>query len=178
MADAILVRRSVVKGELTLLEDIIVSGSAVTQIDITGLNLVKGEEYELVVTINGNNASGNILLMMFNGNYTEANYYTQWLTANGSTAPSGARFNNPYIAIANNRNTTLAKMKIKVTNNGYVVVQASNETSIVGSGITLNEHFMTTTFTVTNITSIRLIGSLASMIGIGSRFILYKTGGV
>lgn len=59
-----------------LLGDITVSGSAVTSVDFTGLNMKMGEEYLLVSTIyNPNGSSGVSYSLLFNGNNTETNYY-------------------------------------------------------------------------------------------------------
>ena len=51
MGECVLTRRSVVKNEYQKLADITVSGSAVTQVDISGLNIGKGEEIVLVSDI-------------------------------------------------------------------------------------------------------------------------------
>ena len=176
MPDAILSHRSVTKGELILLEDIIVSGSSVTQVDIGGLNLVKGEEYVLVADIL-HTTTGTIGLL-FNANYTQTNYYTQELGVVNATI-SGSRQNKSYFVYGGAANQkTLSMIKIKLTNNGYVVSQSSTNRDFGGSGLIMTEIYTTTTFTVTSITSIRILGESANAIGIGSRFTLYKTGGV
>jgi hypothetical protein len=176
MAEAVLTRRSVVKNESQLLADITVSGSAVTQIDITSLNLVKGEEYVLVSDIYNPTATGSDYSLFTNANYTSTNYYRQYLIANGTSISAG-RINDGAFTLANNGYKSFCITKIKLTNNGYVVhqsntIQRYNEPS----NYHIYDVYGTSTFTVASITSLRISGSVASSIGIGSRFQLYKVG--
>ena len=172
MAEAVLTRRSVVKNEYQLLADITVS-SATTQVDITGLNIGKDEEIVLVVDFVNASGSTSNLYGYVNDNVTDTNYYTQVLQATGTTVAS---VRNPQPAIMNNSasSRSLAIIKIKLTNNGYFVFQTSNNRDYGGSAIQVYEYYGTSTFTLTSITKLSIIASIANSIGIGSRFQLYK----
>ena len=176
MGECVLTRRSVVKNEYQKLADIIVSGSAVTQVDISGLNIGKGEEVVLVSEID--NPTGSIpgFRLYANDNYTDTNYWTQALEANGTTI-TGARNNIASCLFAQANSKTFINVKIKLTNNGYYVLQLDG---IINNGLSsmyMANRYTTSTFTLTSITSLRFYSTIANSIGIGSRFILYKVGG-
>ena len=171
MGECVLTRRSVVKNEYELLADITVS-SATTQVDITGLNLVKGEEYVLVADVNSV-VTGSIVLF-FNANYTATNYWIQRLQVDGTTV-SGATANTP-VMINAGINFAQAMTKIKLTNSGYIVFQANSLVAYPTTTPLIYDSYGTTTFTATSITSIRIASSNPTGIGIGSRFQLYKVG--
>lgn len=176
MAEAIITRRGITKGELTLLEDIIVSGSAVTQVDISGLNIGKGEEIVLVCDfVNTSGTSGSYFLFV-NTNYTNTNYWKQYLFAD-STSVVSARANNAQFAYCENGQKSYASSKIKLTNSGYLIYQSSSIREYSSVNPRIFEFYGTSTFTTTNITSIRISSEVANGIGIGSRFQLYKVGG-
>lgn len=177
MGECILTRRSVVKNESQLLADITVSGSAVTQVDISGLNIGKGEEVVLVSQFTNALGVTVALRLMFNGNYTLTNYYSQEVYADG-TSVGASGVNNPMILNALRGLTSIINSKIKLTNNGHIVAQNDIENKLGTSSANITQTYHTTTFTTTSITSIRVACSNTDGIGIGSRFQLYKVGGV
>lgn len=73
-------------------------------------------------------------------------------------------------------NTSVAISNIKLTNNGYVISQNKTIRNYGGSNLELSNTYMTSVFTVSSITSIRIIAQSSYYIGIGSRFQLYKSG--
>jgi len=177
MGECVLTRRSVVKNEYELLADITVS-SATTNVDITGLNLVKGEEYVLVCDVYNPTATGTPLSILINGNNTVTNYYTQYISANGTSVTSG-RENNANLQYHDQSRRLCAIANLKITNNGYFVWQSNaNRAYDLGSSSFYVPIYGTSTFTVTSITSIRLLVGVTNAIGVGSRFQLYKTGGI
>jgi hypothetical protein len=158
----------VVKNEYQLLADIIV-GTATTNVDISSLNLVKGEEY--IFVINYIPTSPSDIYIRINNNTTESNYYVQYLSFNGTTIAS-AKLNAPWLTGASNSSLNITK--IKLTNNGYFMYQAHTVREYGGSGSYIYNFYGTSTFTSTSITSINLRSS--AQIGIGSRIQLYKVG--
>ena len=151
--------------------DIIVS-SATTQVDITGLSIDKDSEYMLVSDWVNPIASTSYLSMYFNDNVTPANYHYQVLVA-FSTTVIGGRNNFSLISQNSGSLKTFSISNIKLTNNGYGITQAS-ECRDYGSGIMAEKNYQTTTFTMTSITKLSIVSSVANAIGIGSRFTLYK----
>jgi len=143
--------------------------TAVTQLDITGLSLEKGELYEMVATMVG--GSGNHRLFA-NNNVTTANYYSQWLEASG-TYIAGYRYNENYIGIIGATNY-IFKAFIKLTNDGHYVISEKSTTSHGATSPGIYDVVMTSTFTMTNITSLQLNAINANGIGINSRIQLYK----
>lgn len=177
MGECILTRRSVVKNEYQKLVDVIVSGSAVTQVDISGLNIGKGEEYVLVFEIVNPTASVPSFRLFANANYTDTNYYAQTLQVDNATI-GASRVNIASLGYAQPNNKLFGMAKIKLTNNGYFVFQVDGNYDVGLSTFYLATRNTTSTFTMTSITSLRIFSIVASSIGIGSRFQLYKVGGV
>lgn len=157
----------------SLLADTTVS-SATTTIDFTGLNISWGEELLMVSNIVGITNYSDIVLYC-NSNYTNTNYYSQYLVSTGTTVVSG-RLNMPYIANPYNAKT-FTVTKIKLTNNGYFVYQANTEDNSGTSGVLIYNSYGTSTFVTSNITSLRMSSTVSNGINVGSRFQLYKSGG-
>lgn len=176
MAEAVLSRRSVVKNEYQLLADITVS-SATTNVDITGLNIGKGDEILLVgFFVRGATASGTLALYCDDDGVlidSSTSYYFQSLIANG-TSVSGSRVNANAVTFTNQNTNSIFVCKIKLTNNGYVVFQSDSEEQVGTSSLLLTSYYMTSIFITNAITKLRLAQSTG--IGIGSRFQLYKVG--
>lgn len=175
MGECVLTRRSVVKNEYELLADITVS-SATTNVDITGLNLVKGEEYVLVgFFVRGATSSGTVVLYCDDDDGvlvdSSTSYYFQSLIANGNSL-SSSRVNANAITFTNQNTNSMVVCKIKVSNSGYVIFQSDSEEQVGASSMLLTHYYMTSTFITNSITKLRL--AQPAGIGIGSRFQLYK----
>lgn len=150
--------------------DIIVS-TATTSVDITGLNIGKDGEYRLVSDFNGL-SSNNDTSLYFNNNTTSTNYYTQVSTANGTLVE--ALRNNTAIFSYLDASKVFSITNIKLTNSGYVVQQTSSNRFYGGATLRLVNNYSTSTFTTSEITSLRISGAISNGIGIGSRFQLYR----
>ena len=149
--------------------DIIVS-SATTSIDITGLDIGKDSEYMLVSDITGAGSNTNVNLTI-NGNNTTTNYYSQELGASLSSIGANRTNSAGYLlSVAGYK--VFGHTNLKLTNNGYFIGQ-TNEIAFYGFSSQIENYFITSTFTSTSITSIK-ITSVANGIGIGSRFQLIK----
>lgn len=153
-----------------IVADIIVS-VATTSIDLTGLNITKDSEYMLVSDIS-QTVSNTDAYLMINGNNTLTNYHSQQLSASQSSI-GASRVNTPryMLTIANYK--VFGYINIKLTNNGFFEAQ-TNETAFYGFSAQLENYNLSSTFTASSITSLRIQSGVANGIGIGSRFQLIK----
>lgn len=168
--DIITTRRTKVEKGYELLADIEVT-SATTSVDITGLNIGKGDEVVLVSDIKNTSVSTSIYYLYFNA--TTSGYYSQGLSASATTYPGARTTDARMLDIATNQNASLVS-NVKLTNSGYVISQNNSVENYGSSSVLLNNFYATTTFTATSVTEVRVTGSVANSIGIGSRFQLYK----
>lgn len=171
--DIITTRRTKVEKGYELLADITV-GTATTSVDITGLNIGKGDEIVLVSDIKNTSVSTSIYYLYFNA--TTSGYYSQGLSASATTYPAARTTDARMLDIATNQNASLVS-SIRLTNSGYVISQNNSVENYGSSSVLLNNFYATTTFTATSVTEVRVTGSVVNSIGIGSRFQLYKIGG-
>lgn len=173
MGEILIPRRTKVEKGYELLADITV-GTATTSVDITGLNIGKGDEVVLVGSLYRDSGSGtNGMFIYFNGNITDSNYYRQYISADG-TSVSGVRDNDPLYSVLGIGDTAYSSTQIKLTNSGYVVYQANISRSLGVSALRMYNCYGTTTYTTALLTSIRISHGAIDAIGIGSRFQLYK----
>ena len=173
MGEILIPRRTKVEKGYELIADITV-GTATTSVDITGLNIGKGDEVVLVSDIKNTSASTSIYYLYFNA--TTSGYYSQGLSANSTSYPAARTTDARMLDIETNQNASLIS-SIKLTNSGYVVSQNNSAENYGSSSILLNNFYATTTFTATSVTEVRVTGSVAKSIGIGSRFQFYRIGG-
>lgn len=152
--------------------DIIVPSNT-TSVDITGLNIGKDGEYYLVSDVVNPTGVTSSPGIFFNGNNSVSSYYVQRLTAN-STTVSGQRQNYNYMTNMVSGSSAISFCNIKLTNSGYAVYQANTNTRYGTSNTYLEKAYNTPTFTLSEITSIRLLADVANGIGANSRFTLYK----
>ena len=152
-------------------------GTTTNQVDFSGLNFGKDDDLMLVSDFqNGSTVSTPSYFLFANANYTQTNYYNQYIYANGTSVTS-ARQNSAYYAYVGLPTTTkpsLVISKIKLTNNGYIVSQDSSIQYYASSSVALIDLVRTSTFTATSITSFRISTDITNGIGIGSRFQLYR----
>ena len=155
-----------------LIADTTVSGSAVTSIDFTGLNITKDDDYMLVSEVTNPTSTTSVFLFA-NANTTQTNYYKQHIIVDGAGLYA-ARTNNANVFDVAVGSKSLAFTKIKLTNSGYIVTQ--NDTNYYYTTTTPQSlmYYTTSTFTATSITQLTITASVANGIGIGSRFQLYK----
>ena len=153
-------------------DEIIVSGSPVTQVDFT-TDIQKGNEYLLVS--DGNNTTGTSIgySLYYNDNVTATNYYYQRIQADNANV-AGLRINNAHIIALTNATKSIAITNIKLPNSGIPQSQGSVIREYDGTVLKLLKYSTSATFTVTNIDKLSIVGDTANSIGIGSRFELYK----
>lgn len=157
--------------EYELLADYTVSGAATTRVDFNGLDIGKDDECFLVIDSVAPSACA--YSAFINNNIIATNYYLQLLVAQ-STSVAGARENNAQMSNISINCKTFILCHIKLTNNGYYINQSEGSRDYYGGSILIQDHYITSTFTTDKITSLNIISSVASAIGIGSRFQLYR----
>lgn len=163
--------------KLTLLADVTIY-SARTSVDFTGLNVGTDTELLLVSDIYNPVAGLSECYLFVNGNGTTTNYRSQTLQVGGTTL-NPYRYSSPIFGLNNYTRYISTLQTIKITNNNYFTSQAnSNQYNGTGS-LEIGSYFLTSTFTITNITSLTVSTSVTNSIGVGSRFQLYSlnTGG-
>ena len=171
MAEAVITRRGKKSYVGKVLADVVVT-TATTQVDITGLNIARNKELMLSMTLIGNSSYVDVQLLI-NANYTVTNYYSQELYANG-TGVSGERSNTAklfYVATAGNSSHGVAY--IQLGNTGYLQGLGMGIRQM-GTAPTINYKAVKSNFTSTTITSIRISGTEASSLGVGTRIRLYE----
>jgi len=152
-----------------LVSDITVS-TATTQVDFTGLNITKDDDYVLVATQDDGPINSTLSLYV-NGNTSASNYYEQVLSANG-TSVSGARYNTAWLTLSGGLNAFITN--IKLSNNGYVVFTSNSIDEVGSSSMRFFNACCTSIFTVSAITALNIVSDLSNGIYTGSRFQLYK----
>jgi hypothetical protein len=165
-------RIQIYKRAVPVIADITVL-SATTDIDFTGLNITKDSEYMLVNNIDNATGGASNYQLFINSNNTGANYYSQSLITDGTSATS-ARSNNSTFIRAVNATKTFGITNIKLTNNDFFVFQSKTNRQYGVSSLILDARYGTSTFTSTSITSIRVSANQTNAIGVGSRFQLIK----
>lgn len=156
----------------TKVSDIII-GSAVTNIDITGLEIYKNSEYMLVSDISNSSATDASYRLLINGNTTVTNYYMQYLSSS-STSTSSGRANYPEFSWSPSGYRSSALTRLKLSNSGYFTAFSEITRKYNSTTLEIQSEILSSTFTSTNITQIRISSTITNGIGIGSRFQLYK----
>lgn len=158
-------------GAMTLIDTATVAGSAVTTVTISGLDLATDGSYHIIFQITNATASSVILSMFYNADTTATNYYNQVVVGAGTL--SGARVNTGRIVESAASSFACGTIDIiREPNSGRprAICWASRDepASIVMQG---SSHIRTNS---ANVTSITFSSSVASAIGIGSTFKVFK----
>ena len=154
-----------------LLAEYTVSGSAVTSIDFSGLDINTHKSYRVEIELINATASGGALYCFVNGDTTLTNYWSQYFYAN-STSVTSARQNNPQISTLIASSIASVQLSIEKVN-GYTRITSSDNFN-TSSSIAYEIFSSTKTATVTNITQLTFTSSVASSIGVGSKIRIYR----
>ena len=158
---------------LELIEDITV-GTAVDSILINGFTATKEDTLYVVSDLINSSGTNTSPYLYVNGNETASNYYAQRILAEG-TSVSGTRQNAPFIGLLDNGTKALITSEIKITNDGYYTVQSSANIKYGGSSIGLNDYYMSSTFTISSITSLKWqTNTGGGKFSAGSRVLIYR----
>lgn len=177
MSEAVLSRRSKVVEGMELIADIEVIESAVTSVDIAGLGIGKDEEVLLISDIISN-AGASSYYLFINDNNVNTNYYSQFIVATNTSVTAASINENRYARIVSNNRRNVVYTDIRLTNSGYFNSQSEDVRSLGTGEIDFVEWYGTSIFTAAAINKITIMAQIASAIGVGSRFQLYKRAGV
>ena len=151
--------------------DILVTSNT-TQVDITGLDIKKGDEYLLVGEHNW--ATLNQGLSLFaNNNTTATNYFSQQIRGNGSNADASRTNGSLIVNSAQPGQPNLFYSHIKLSNIGAYTAQ-NYVIRRMGSELQTQNYFLSSSAeNITSITNLTL-STNNNGIGSGSRFELYR----
>lgn len=157
---------------LTLLDSVTVSGAAVTSVQFAGLTtLAQGERWLIEASIYNPTASTSTYYLEYNSDTTLTNYHSQSLTGSGASA-GATPFATPRIAICEAGGDFMLEVKISRDRTGRTFALSGATREVSGAAAVLfHSHIYELT---TDPTSIEIVGSVASSVGIGSIFKLYK----
>lgn len=154
----------------SLLAEYVVSGSAVTSVDFSGLDINTHKSYRVEiewVTVGTPN-----LNCFVNNDTVATNYYTQQY--GGSAAVyTGARGNVPNICHSNGTNISILCNAVIGVAGGKVCMN-SQYSSQADASITGNSAVVTKTSTVVNVTQLTFTSTVAGGIGVGSKIRIYR----
>ena len=145
--------------------------SDVSTIDIDGLDLDTDKGYLLIFKTKNPTGSDTAYRIFFNGDYNEANYYTQDLFV-GATTVAGARVNRSQILYLRSGREGFCKVWIMRSIDGYpqVIAQGIRHR---GDGIEQMSDTIARSV-VGNVTTLRISSAVAGAIGAGSKLLVYK----
>jgi hypothetical protein len=157
--------------EKTLFKEYTVSGSAVTTIDFTGLDINAHNSYSIELDITNVTASGAQIHMFINADTTVTNYYSQYSLASG-TSLAGTRANNPTVSSFDANN--IVKCNISLSKVIDKVRAISSCCDLSDATVRVLNYSYAKVGTVTNITQITFTSTVASSIAIGSKIRIYR----
>lgn len=160
--------------EYELLGDITV-GTATTSISFNNLDISPEDELVLVGEIYNPTTTCDVYIYP-NGSSTLTNYWQQYVYT-ASTTVGGSRLNRPFITYTDTGKRDLFILNIKLTNNGFFIVQGSTEEDAGTSTCDIIKNVITSTITFSSISSLTISTASSGGIGVGSRFQLYKING-
>jgi hypothetical protein len=150
----------------------IVSGGAVTSIDITGLDINSHRSYRVNVEANNQTGSLAVYYLTVEGDHTVTNYYRQLDRSSGAT-PTDVRQNDPGIMIVSAGDRSIATIDLMLNNLRPMAV--SHSARDVGSNISIDVFAWSKTADVSsNITSARITSSVAGAIANDSIVRVYR----
>lgn len=156
----------------SLLAEYEVTGSAVTSIDFSGLDINTHKSYRVEMELVNATASLANIYSFINGDTTLTNYYSQYAYANG-TGLSGSRVNTPQLTqMTASQSSSLYVCNI-TRSNGYPFLHTVGSFNDASTIQTL-QNITKKTATVTNITQLTFTASVASSIGVGSKIRIYR----
>lgn len=158
-------------GAVTIVASATVAGSAQTSVTLSPLDLATDGCYMILFSIQNVVASAATISMFFNGDTTATNYQNQPIVGSGATI-SGGRANNARITdvVASTYVTGEIKTQRDVSGRPRSICWSNRDepASIILEGVA---HVRANT---ANVTSITFSSSVASSIGIGSTFKVFK----
>jgi len=153
--------------------DTTVTGSAVTDIDVTGLDLESDKVYRLVSFLYNPTGGVTNYQIEFNGDTTSTNYYYAGVAHTGSATSDFGANSNRWIGMDGGMSGTVQGMCMKYAGfRTHWRTMGSRE--ITGASDIQSYDIAGCYNSTTNVTQITLHSSVASGIGVGSRFVIFK----
>ncbi len=149
----------------------VVSGSAVTTIDVSGLDIATDRNYRIVLEIENTAGTLSGYELTVQGDHTLANYYSQILSVI-DTAIVSARSNTPEICQVNANET--GTTEITLTQLGGVPSATAMTRKREGALVELRQYAVSKTASIANITSLRITSTIAGALGIGTKLTIYR----
>jgi len=161
-------------GTNNLLAEYTVSGSAVSNIQFTGLDINTHKSYRVEVELINASASAIALYAFVNGDTTTANYYSQEGYF-GGVAYSALRSNQPQVAGVAGSMSFSATINLNLIS-GIPALTAIIARNLGASASSIEVEFtaVSKTASVANITQLDFTSSVASAIGVGSKIRIYR----
>ena len=156
-----------------LLAEYEVTGSAVTSIDFSGLDINTHKSYRVEIDIYNPTGTQIDIYCFINGDTVLTNYYSQLLQGYSGSA-NGANNNNSRILQVINGQFASARCAIchlPLVVKPRVISQAS---SYEGTSLVAQQYSVCKTATVANITQLTFTSTTASAIGVGSKIRIYR----
>lgn len=162
-----------VVGTGQLIAEYVVTGSAVTSVNFSGLDINSHKSYRVEIELTNPSTTISMSLQMFiNGDITTTNYYSQALYSGGSNLVTSSS-NTSAITSADYVNRNVSSTINLMLVNGYS--RATSMTSRQGSSTgDLYSMAYGKVSTVSNITQLTFTSSVASGIGVGSKIRIYR----
>jgi len=141
-------------------------------VDFTNLDGNDDWFYWLLIVIKNPSTTSTHLNLYVNGDTTESNYHYAYLSS-GSGGVSGGVENRPSILYLDSGVGALLSIVISKDVDGYFRYM-SRGVRKTGSDVVVDIRHGCRDSTISNITSLRIQGLASGMIGVGSKFILFK----
>lgn len=154
-----------------LLAEYVVSGSAVTSIDFSGLDINTHKSYIVELEIINPTGSTADISLFVNADTTQTNYYSQIFFAQGTTS-SASISNASKLMTSRSSGSENSVVFIQKVNN-YLKAMA-NGIGLNGSSMYWQTQSITKTAQITNITQLTFTSSIAGSIGVGSKIRIYR----
>jgi hypothetical protein len=157
--------------EVSLVSETEVTGSAVTSVDITDLDMNTDKSYRVEIEW-ANPVGGASLRLYINGDNTNSNYYAQQFLVDDTTVV-GSRVNIPNIAFVDSAVDTFIVGTVGTALDNRCRSQwQSNDSTGATTAMRLYEVISTTQFT--NITQMTFTAQSAGAIGVGTKIRIYR----
>lgn len=157
--------------EVSLVSETEVTGSAVTSVDITDLDMNTDKSYRVEIEW-ANTVGAASLRLYINGDTTNSNYYSQTLWVDDTTVV-GSRVNIPNIAFVDSAVDTFIVGTVGTALDNRCRSQwQSNDSTGATTAMRLYEVISTTQFT--NITQMTFTGQASGSIGVGTKIRIYR----
>lgn len=151
-----------------------VTGSAATQMQVTGLDLSTDQEYYIRAEVKNANAGTMAIYFEVNGSTTTTGYYREVIAGNNTTL-AGQRDNAPILRTALTGEVMSFRIWLALDFNGK---PRMSWISGYSAGSTLQHASGSWLFnTAGNVTSVEIVGASASSLAVGSKMKVFRTTG-